>query len=223
MRLIPLAVTAALLVGLYVETAAHHTAADAEPFHGLAAGAIGSIPYRVGAWEGTDMSVPPAARTLLRPNALMSRTYVDHTSGRQANLVIVQCKDCRDMSGHYPPVCYPAHGWNASGPPEEVELVVGEMRLPVRRYEYRQAGFDRQNGLVIYGLFVLPGRGLATEMEAVVEAAADYRTRALGAAQVQVLLAPGLSRAEERAIFTTLVEPAIPAIRLLQSQPRAHP
>ncbi len=42
--------------------------------------AIDGIPYVMGTWTGKDNEVPLAAQRLLRPNAILSRTYLDNSS-----------------------------------------------------------------------------------------------------------------------------------------------
>src|ERR1043166_1141556 len=88
----------AVLGGLWAEKRNHIRPRDAEPFHQRAKGAIESIPYQLGGWCGQDEAIPPAATHLLRPNVILSRTYVDPgRMDRQAGLLIVQCTDSRDM------------------------------------------------------------------------------------------------------------------------------
>ena len=57
-------------------------------------------------WE-----MPPEAVKLLKPNVKLGRHYESlKDSRKQADLMIVQCKSPNDMSGHYPPNCYPQSG-----------------------------------------------------------------------------------------------------------------
>mgnify|MGYP007071125856 CR=1 FL=1 len=43
----------------------------------------------------------------------------------QVNVAVVQCRDARDMGGHYPPICYPGQGWTPKNPGIAVPLRLG--------------------------------------------------------------------------------------------------
>ncbi|MBX3357092.1 MAG: exosortase-associated EpsI family protein [Phycisphaeraceae bacterium] len=209
--------TAVLLLGVMIDVSGRPPAVDADPYHTQVRAAVARIPTRIGVWSGVDEPVPPAARALLRPNAIFSRAYSDPVTGQTATLVLVQCRDGRGMMGHYPPVCYPAHGWEEGEPEIPVDVQVAGQTIPMTRYSYVQGGFNRRKTKVIYGFFVIPRTGLAREMDGVRRAASDYRTRGLGAAQVQVILGDGLSRAEEAAMVRELLAPVVPVIDLIRS------
>lgn len=210
MKFASLAMTVVLLTGIAWETSSRPRPEDAAPFHRQIKDFFDAFPYRSGPWIGTDNAPTPAAQTILRPNVLISRAYRHSESGRQANLLFVQCRDSRDMSGHYPPVCYPAHGWEKDFGRTDERVRAGDTDLPMSRYTFERSGFNRHLKIVIYQFFILPGRGYATTMDAVREAGSDYPTRALGAAQVQVVMDSGLSAAEEREIVDQLLTPLTP-------------
>jgi len=153
--LAPLA-TIVLLGGMYAQSMDAGGGVNAERYHAAAREAIEGVPERFGDWRGTDVEVPQSAVALLKPNALLGRRYVEEGTGRWANLVIVQCRDTRDMSGHYPPVCYPAHGWTAreGARTHETVTVAG---LEATTYEFMRTEFDRAVRIVIYAFFVVPG------------------------------------------------------------------
>ena len=87
--------------------------AEVGPYFEVVAGRIGDIPVKLGDFVGNDVDVTPSAVQLLKPNKLLQRSYVDPWSGRAVTLLFVHCGNVRDMSGHYPPNCYPAHGWRS--------------------------------------------------------------------------------------------------------------
>src|SRR5688500_20314095 len=105
-----------LLAGIFAEQRTHLKPADAEPYHARARAAVDQVPYFIGTWTGQDDEIPVAAQKLLRPNAILMRTFVDSSPGdyrskyRSASLPIVECREARDMVGHYPPICYRPHG-----------------------------------------------------------------------------------------------------------------
>lgn len=219
MKIIPVLTSSLVLLGIFLEGRTRPLPEAAQAFHALVRAELGNVPYRVGSWEGTNVPIPPAAQALLRPNASLSRTYRQSGTGRCASLMIVQCQDTRDMQGHYPPVCYPAHGWELSNPATDRDVPVGGVLIPLRRYEFRRKGFDRQTRVVIYSLFVLPGKGFALDMETVRTEAGDYRTRSFGAAQVQIVMDAGGPQAEEEAAVEQLLSPLAPTIDVLRSGP----
>src|SRR5438477_7343006 len=110
--LTPPVLSMGLLAGIVAEQATHLKPKDVEPYHDRARAAVDAVPYFIGNWTGKDDDIPAAAQKLLRPNAILSRTYseIDTSSlggrHREASLLIVQCRDSRDMVGHFPPICY---------------------------------------------------------------------------------------------------------------------
>ncbi len=181
-----------LSVGLLGVIAFEHQqrrdAADATPFHAAAQAAIKGVPVRLGAWDTTELPIPEAAVSLLRPNALLARRCTDATTGESAILLIVQCADARDMAGHYPPICYPAQGWKSSQPVRVVNLNVGGQTMTAVRYEFARESFDRDRSIVIFGFFAVPGGGLIADMPGIRQIASDYTSRPFGAAQIHIVL-----------------------------------
>lgn len=238
--LAPPAMAATLLAGLTLEQRSYVKPKDVEPYHANARAAIDRIPYALehGRWTGKDQPLPTAAQKLLRPNAWISRTYEDNYKGepgaaaaavrrgheRAATLLIVQCRDSRDMLGHYPPRCYRSHGMEQKSA-EPRNWTVGELTIPGVEYQFEQKLVGQTYRTTVYNFFVVPGgrtnEPLRRDMDAVRDAAEDYQQRYYGAAQFQVvfqgLSSTDLSRAERDEIFRTLIEPTIPVIKTLSS------
>jgi len=207
----------ALLGGLAIEKQSRVRPEDAEPFHVNAKRAIDSIPYQLGGWCGQDEEVPPAASKLLRPNAIFSRTYVDPTNVYQrATLLIVQCKDSRDMLGHYPPICYPAHGMTQILQRPHDWTIAGQT-LTGMEYEFLQSSHDHDIKLAVYNFMVVPGVGTARDMNGVLKSAADHQRRYFGAAQFQVAFAADYTPQQREEIFSRLITPIAPVIQTLRS------
>ena len=109
----------ALLGGIVAEDRTHLKPADVEPYHAGAKAVHRSLARNrsrtaIGR-PSDDRSLPPAAEQLLHPNCKIDRRYTSSSlsstgNPAQASLLIVQCKDSRDMPGHYPPICYPGAG-----------------------------------------------------------------------------------------------------------------
>jgi hypothetical protein len=228
--LTPPLLSVGLLVGIVSEQRTHLKPADVEPYHAAAKSAVQSVPYVVGYWTGSDEEITPAAQKLLRPNAILSRLYSDnspasasaepHAPQRTVHLLIVQCRDTRDMLGHYPPVCYRSQGdimeekycgprdWSVNG-----TLIPG--------YEYQFTKVRREQTLrtVVYNFLIVPGRGIVRDMKGIEQAAEDYQQRYYGAAQFQVVFdfeasaEPSRERRDE--IFATLMGPNLKLIETL--------
>lgn len=200
----PLMATA-LAVGLAVQMGGLASSADADPFHEAVRRAVDAIPVRSGQWEGTDVTPPSAAGTLLRPNALFGRRYRNLKTGRGATLILVHCRDSRDMSGHYPPNCYRGSGWQQAGPPRELSVDAWGTRVPLAEYSFSRSELQRTVSWVVYDVFVLPAGGMCTDMERVQSAGGDYRTRPFGAAQIQVVLDSSTPEAERAGIVDEML------------------
>jgi hypothetical protein len=212
-----------LLAGIFAEQQTHLKPQDVEPYHDRAKTAVEQVPYFIGTWTGQDDEIPVAAQKLLRPNAILSRTFVDSSSKyRPASLLIVQCRDSRDMVGHYPPICYRAHGLSidekSCGPRD---WAVNGKTIPGYEYHFVEVLAGRSTRTTVYNFLIVPGRGIVRDMKGVEQAAEDYQQRYYGAAQFQVVFrsegAAERSRDERDEIFATLMGPNIQLIETLTS------
>jgi hypothetical protein len=223
-----------LLAGIAAERATHLKPKDVEPYHAAAKAAIDSVPYLIdgGRWTGTDEEIPVAAQKLLRPNAILSRRYSDNSpvtasddvrpEHRLASVLIVQCRDSRDMVGHWPPICYRAHGDTIDekycGPRDwEVNGTI----IPGYEYQFTKVFGGQTLRTVVYNFLIVPGRGIVRDMKGVEQAAEDYQQRYYGAAQFQVVFhaqaSAEPSREQRDEIFATLMGPNIQLIETLTS------
>jgi hypothetical protein len=212
----------ALLLGMVAESSTRLTPRDAEPYHARAKAAIDSIPTRVGSWSASPEKVPAEAIQLLRPNDIRCLKYVDNNESdprwfdRWASLLVDQCKDARDMDGHWPPNCYVNSGqdqtydqmrdWNVAG-----LLIHGE------EYHFSKVSATESSRQAVYNFLIVPGRGIVRDMAGVRQVAGDYQQRYYGAAQFQLVMNADLPQAERDQIFTTLMTPCVPVIRTLVS------
>ena len=226
--LTPPVLSAGLLLGMVREQGRHLKPQDVEPYHARAKAAVEKVPYFIGPWTGQDEEIPVAAQKLLRPNAILSRTYVDSSPSdyrsqlRVASLLVVQCRDSRDMVGHWPPICYRAHGMTLDekycGPRD---WTVNGKVIPGYEYQFTEVFQGQTSRTTVYNFLIVPGRGIVRDMKGVEQAAEDYQQRFYGAAQFQVVFhgqASAVQPREERdAIFATLMGPNIPLIETLTS------
>ena len=214
-----------VLGGMTAERATRLRPADAEPFHARAAAAVAAVPTRVEIdgrpWAAETRKLPAAAVELLRPNAHAHLHFAeaftaDGGGGRTADLLVVQCKDSGDMTGHYPPICYRGRGYVpvSTDVRPAVEVAPG-VRVPYTEYQFEQFTRGRAVRTCIYNFFVVPGRGIVPTIDHVNEAAEDYQRQFFGAAQFQVLVAAELPRGEREAILTALLRANEPLLRTL--------
>lgn len=218
-KLLPPLLALALSMGLAVHMRTLASTVDTDPFHKAVRDEVELIPAQPGNWEGTDVSPPAAAGTLLRPNSLFGRRYRDPVRNRWATLIFIHCRDSRDMSGHYPPNCYRGSGWTQVGPPRQIFADVWGRQVPVAEYAFTRSELERTIRWTVYDLFVLPAGGIVTDMTSVQIAGGDYRSRPYGAAQIQVIVDSGLPEAERLEIVDEMLELLGPVVERLQSPP----
>jgi hypothetical protein len=156
--------------------------------------AMNDVPLLIDHWVGEDVPVPPEAQKLLRPNAILSRTYVA-SGGPALRLLIVHCSDARDMIGHYPPICYPSSGWIESpvGNADGVTINAGQCELPVRTYSFRRLR-DRgtEDAIRIFNAFILPDGTVARSIDEIDRQSERLEVSVQGVAQLQVITAQEL-------------------------------
>ncbi len=168
-----------------------------------------AVPYSVGEWVGTDAPASPAAVALLRPDVLVQRRYRNLRSGETAEVLFVRCGDARDLLGHYPPVCYPAHGLEllSSAP---TEFHAGATTIPGTRYRFAASAGPSRREVVVDDFMVLPGGRFGRDMDDVDLVARDPRRRRLGAGQIQVATDGSMSDRRRDETFAALVLPLVP-------------
>lgn len=222
--LVPILCTCAIMAGLAADQLRRPAARDVDAYHERVRAAVMSLPTEFGNWRSREESIPPQAMELLRPNALFGRTFFND-DGKGGTVYVIQSRDVRDLRGHYPPVCYPAHGWQEGQYSQPQTITVtdshGTMHIPIRRYEFVRQNMNQQIRLVTYCFFVLPEQPLTWDMQAVYKAAGSPTVRHLGAAQVQLAMRMGTPVQDEPALLTELLRPVLPAVREILNQSRA--
>lgn len=209
-------VTLILLCGIATATLRRPGPSDAEAFHERIRAAVASIPSVINQWVGNDIEMPIDVVALLRPNALVYRTYRNSSTQRVVILTLVQAKDARNLVGHYPPVCFTSHGWSVDSVDRQ-DWHCADRLIPVSEYHCSRAtagGFER---MTVINFMVLPNGQLQADMEGVHRAAANYTRRFFGAAQFQLILDADLSLNERRSIFAQLITASRGAIEALGS------
>jgi hypothetical protein len=235
MTALPPILSVCILAAALAETRRRVQPGDAEPFHKLYKAAIEQIPRVItnesSTWYGKDEAIPVSAAALLKPNEIINRVYQESRPGavigRGVDLLIVQCKDARDMEGHYPPRCYPAEGDTLvrSEPRDWVipDRISAQGRAPGMtisgmEYEFSQVTGVENTRRVVYNFFLIPGfHNTLRDIEAVYKAGEDYQRRYYGAAQVQLVMPAELSREERDDVLQQLIGPYVDVLRVLQS------
>ncbi|MFN0132410.1 MAG: exosortase-associated EpsI family protein [Phycisphaerales bacterium] len=210
----------ALAMGLWLHMRAYGAEDSRDDFHAAVAAAVKAIPDQFDDWVGSDQRLPEAAIKLLRPNALFARGYVNVATRRSASVVLVHCRDVRDMTGHYPPNCYPANGWTVAAPVREREWTLWGRQVPIAEYRFARTDSTQTRSAVVYDFFVLPTAGVLTGMERVYKATGDHRARPYGAAQVQVLVDDSIPEPEREEIVRDLLEHLGEVVKVLESPQR---
>ena len=164
-------------------------------YHAEAKRAVNKMPWKVEAlnstWTAVEHKPESAAVRLLRPNVILSRRYVQNTTSARpmiAELLIVQCRDSRDMTGHYPPICYRNIGHEMVYAKNRDPIMVGHEAVPFTEYKFEKYTHGRAETIFVYNFFIVPGRGVVDDIKGVHEAAEDYERRFFGAAQFQVVM-----------------------------------
>lgn len=218
-----------LLAGIVWDNGRHARPADAEPFHRAAGAAVAGWPRAAGDWRNAkDDELPLAAVQLLKPNGHFYRVYAKPKAtgtarrpgddAHRVGLLVIQCRDPEDMSGHYPPNCYPRNGSKMDRAEPRAWRVPG-LAKPITGVAYRFRGGSpgEPETRVIYNFFILPGRGIVPEMDAVRRASGDYQRKHFGATQVQVIFNdPDLDQDERDQAFVDLMTAGVPALTALE-------
>lgn len=214
-QILPSLACVILLAGVYGETLRRIQPVNVEPFHAEAKTVIENVPYQLSGWVGSDSAIPPAAMKLLHPNIMLSRMYVNPSQmGMWCGLLIEECRDSRDMLGHYPPICYPAHGMTQNSALQRDWDIDG---VPVHGMEYKFTSTEggQSHVVPVYNFMIVPGVGCVRDMKALQSAAKDYQRRYFGAAQIQLTFPPNLTDEQQDQIFSALMSPNAQMLRTL--------
>ena len=219
-NLVPPLITLGLLTALIVEGALRTSPATAEPYHQHIAEVAATLPYQANSWVGQDVPVPSAATELLRPNVIISRRYQNVRTGHTASLLIVQCRDSRDMLGHYPPVCYPGIGWTLVSKTER-EAEATNAVYPAMEYEFARTTAGQLVRTTVIDFMITPDGRVVRTMDELRFAARRQSTRYYGAAQVQLIFDPNTPDPERAQAIKSLLDAADPILQYVKSGERS--
>lgn len=213
-RIAPLAAAAMLFGVLFAGRINAGEVPGASEYRDAVRAAVEGLPYFIGRWRGVDVDTPPAAIQLLKPNVIQQRRFVDPTTGRVFSLLIVHCSDTRDMRGHYPPVCYPAHGWQEAGV-APTTITIGGQAYPARTYDFVRVVEGVEQRLHIFSFFVLPDGSIVADDAALDRASSKRYATQLGAAQFQIVGGENLPESERREVVDEFVRALEGPIRII--------
>jgi len=190
-----------------------------EAYHDAVAAHVEEIPRVVGPWSGQDVAIQPAAQQLLSPNAVLQRRYENIDTGEVVQLLIVHCKNTKDMIGHYPPRCYPNAGWGyeAETDREAIEIEFQGRPMPATRYRFTRfdSATESVQALNVINFFATPNEAglLQPDTQGVNEMSRSRRVANLGAANIQILSSRPLDPNET--IVRLLIEEIEPTVRTI--------
>ena len=214
-KLLPGCATLSVLVGVWTERSFFRTPpADSGPYHARVRAAAETLPLHVGSWLGADTPVPAAAIQILHPNLIISRRYVNVTSGQSVTFLLVQVRDARDILGHYPPVCYAGQGWTRNAA-EPTDWQLDERPIHGTRYLFSSERAERRAEIVVDNVLFLPTGTTCRDMDGVDAAARNNRLKFFGAAQVQLVYDNTIPAAQRRELFETFIRAARPVVAQL--------
>ena len=214
-RLGPFAALVLLAAMLVTGGVSVYAPANADRYFANVAERIRQTPHQIGAWNGIDEDLTEPARDLLKPNELLQRRYHNRDTGESFTLLVIHCKNTRDMEGHYPPVCYPRHGW-AMRATDPLVLKIDDQEIPANRYSFDKP--SRQTaGMDVLGFFVLPSneQPYTAGMEALTRASRARSAAGMGAAQIQIITDRSMPQTRRDEIVEMVLEEIGPTLRLI--------
>lgn len=210
--------TAALLGGIAADRALmRKPSQDSAAYHQRVRAVAEGVPFHFDRWLGVDVPVPQGAVSLLKPNVLLSRRYEEMGSGRRLTLLLVHCKDARDILGHYPPVCYAGQGWTLVGS-QPRDWTVEDLPIKATRYTFKPPASEAGELVSIDNFMLLANGTTARDMDEVEVAAQDARRKYFGAAQVQIVYDASVSEADRASVFDAFVTMLKPLILTIEQQ-----
>jgi hypothetical protein len=176
-----------------------------------------SLTNSVGDWIGKVVPAPPAVVKLLRSNVLVARDYSNLRTRESASVLFVHCGDARDLLGHYPPACYPAHGQELKSA-EPRDWTIGGTTITGMRYRFVSRAGPMAPDDVVDNFMVLPNGQFGRDMDMATRVSQDRTLRRFGAAEVQVVTSGEMSEERRDEVFRTLLEPALPLFKGIRNE-----
>lgn len=217
-RLVGIALLCAIGVERY---ASGHRSQDVANYQQQIRDAAEHVPGRIGPWVGQDTAVPVQALTVLKPNVMVSRRYINVENGMTAGVMLVHCSDAHHMVGHFPLRCYPARGWKVqSSIPRD--WVVGDLHLTGTEYQF---SMDSVGGsaetIVVANCLLRPGHRVLRNMEELSGTLSGGDGTSSGAGQIQVYFQGDVPPERREQAIATLLQGYRPVLDAVLSSPGA--
>jgi hypothetical protein len=215
----PVATAVLLVVMLVVRVLEHAPQTGIEDYMTNAARQIDAIPVSIGVYIGVDREVTPGVIELLQPNRIFQRHYSDPdpNNSTEFSVVLVHCGSAKDMTGHYPPNCYPRAGWLTAEPSQTVSVAAAELIIPATLYHFEyQQGFAPTRADIL-SFFIVPTgpQRYGPDIRMVDLASRSTRASKLGAAQVQIITSSDIDQQQRDAIWRAVIEATYPALHAI--------
>jgi hypothetical protein len=227
-----------LLAAMVAEANTRVKPADADPHQLRCKAAIEAFPLQIvgsnGIWTGTDVPQPTAATQLLHPNVILSRRYRQsggQFAGVPVDLLIVDCKDARDLQGHYPPNCYPAQGYILISK-QSRSWQLKDVSISGMAYHFAPPQNQLLSEKTVYNFFVTPhvpgtmvshpelDGAICPDITSVYTSGEDYQRRYFGAAEFQIVTEASMSPEQLDQALTDLLEQNVNVIETLMNRDR---
>jgi len=194
-----------------------------EQYHARVRTAATMVPSRIGPWVGEDVPVRVQALTVLRPNVMISRRYVNVETGATAFVLLVHCSDAHSMVGHFPARCYPAQGWQLQRSTER-DWVVGDLRLTGTEYEFTMendafGGDEGRQDIIVANCLLRPGGLVLRDMASMSNSILGPDGESSGAGQIQIIFDASVPAEQRDAAIEALVAGYLPVIDVILSRP----
>ncbi|WP_428389564.1 exosortase-associated EpsI family protein [Mucisphaera sp.] len=215
---VPCLVALVLMTGHDPERQSYAQPVDAQPYHDRVREEVLRIPGAFDGWTSEVIDAQREAVQLLKPNVIYSRRYEHSSTGEQLNLLIVHCREARDMVGHYPPICYPSSGWTEREESRRrLDIEVRGRVIEATEYEFFQSLPGYSVSIHVINTMLLPDGRTASTMDAIAELDSDYRRRFFGAGQLQVLIPGEEDPAVRERLARTFIGKSVNAIEVIGS------
>ena len=211
-----LVLSVVLLAGAGLDRLSMRPSRDATAYHARVRAAYDAMPKDLGPWHGREVPEPAEAIDMLKPNVLLSRYYEDRSTGREANFLLVQCSDVRDLITHYPPICYPNQGMSYAARPDPFTWDVEGLKIKGTEYQFESSTLQNTKLTDVYNFMVLPDGSVFPDMEAV-RKYLSLDSRYFGMAQVQIVFDGRTPPAQRKEISLELIKAHMPLIKVIST------
>ena len=217
-------IAGALLAAIAVHRlATAHTPVNVEQYQQSIRTAAEHIPRQIAGWVGEDVPLQVQAVSLLRPNVMLSRRYLNIENGRSAGMLLVHCSDAHSMAGHFPLRCYPAGGWKLQSS-EPRDWRVGNLVITGTEYEFTMDELATPGGsrmMTVANFLLRPGGKVLRDMNGMTKSIIGAGGQATGAGQIQVYFDSRVPREQRDETVIALIEGYRPIIDAILADP-AH-